>query len=97
MPLKRRRFQGRKTRNYGCKCGRISCPNPAARNGIFGCGDTRPKIATKMGERSQRQKSGKMSGRKSPQKPPIWRCAGNARFVRTGWWAHQGSNLGPAD
>jgi hypothetical protein len=33
--------------------------NPAARNGIFGCGDTPPKIATKMGERSQRQKSGK--------------------------------------
>src|SRR6266481_4251664 len=48
----------RKTRNYGCKCGRISCPNPAAGNGIFGCGDRPPKIATKMGQRSQRQKSG---------------------------------------
>jgi hypothetical protein len=22
--------------------------------------------------------------------------AGNERFAKTGWWAHQGSNLGPA-
>src|SRR5258705_3326185 len=42
-----------------CKCGRILCPNPAAGNGIFGCGDRPPNIAAKMGERSQRQKSGK--------------------------------------
>jgi hypothetical protein len=34
-------------------------PSPAAGNGIFGCGDRPPKIAPKMGERSQRQKSGK--------------------------------------
>src|SRR5258705_8058443 len=50
------------SRNHGrracCKGGRISCPNPAAGNGIFGCGDRPPNIATKMGERSQRQKSG---------------------------------------
>src|SRR5882757_6860493 len=49
----------RKTRNCGCRCGRILCPNPAAGNGIFGCGDRPPNIAAKMGERSQRQKSGK--------------------------------------
>ena len=32
-----------------------------------------------------------MSGRKSPQKGPIWRRIGNVRFAETGWWAHQGS------
>src|SRR5258706_10238661 len=38
-----------------------------------------------------------LSGRKSPQKRAIRRRAGNARFAETEWWAHQGSNLGPAD
>src|SRR5207244_13029746 len=36
-----------------------------------------------------------LSGRKSPQKRPIWRCAGNARFARTGWWRHSGTNWRP--
>src|SRR6266436_8015347 len=36
-----------------------SYPSPAAGNGIFGCRDRPSKISTKMGERSQRQKSGK--------------------------------------
>jgi DNA-binding transcriptional LysR family regulator len=26
---------------------------------------------------------------------PIWRRIGNVWFARTGWWSHQGSNLGP--
>src|SRR6266403_6174988 len=30
-----------------------------------------------------------MSGRKPPQKRPIWRCGGNARFARTEWWCAQ--------
>jgi hypothetical protein len=34
-------------------------PEPAVGNEIFGCRDRPPKIAPKMGERSQRQKSGK--------------------------------------
>ena len=38
-----------------------------------------------------------LSSRKSPQKRPIWRTIGNVRFAETGWWAHQGSNLGPDD
>jgi len=38
---------------------RPSIPLPAAGNRISGCGDRPPNIATKMGERSQRQKSGK--------------------------------------
>jgi len=28
---------------------------------------------------------------------PIWSLPGNPWFGRTGWWAHQGSNLGPDD
>ena len=31
------------------------------------------------------------------RKRPIWRLIGNVRFAETGWWAHQRSNLGPAD
>src|SRR5216683_2787044 len=38
-----------------------------------------------------------VSGRKSPQKRPIWRRLGKEWFAETGWWAHQGSNLGPDD
>src|SRR5258705_13241848 len=40
-------------------CGLASRPTTAAGNGIFGCGDRPPNIAAKMGERSQRPKSGK--------------------------------------
>ena len=28
---------------------------------------------------------------------PSMSTSGNVRFAETGWWAHQGSNLGPAD
>jgi site-specific DNA recombinase len=44
---------------YGCNCARTSRPSPAAGNGIFGCRDRVPKIATKTRERTQRQKSEK--------------------------------------
>src|SRR5258708_3840042 len=37
------------------------------------------------------------SGRKSPQNRPIWRRLRKGWFAETGWWAHQGSNLGPDD
>jgi len=30
-----------------------------------------------------------VSGRKSPQKGPIWRRIGNVRFAETGWWCAQ--------
>src|SRR5258708_615147 len=30
-----------------------------------------------------------ISGRKSAQKRPVWRCVGNAWFARTGWWCAQ--------
>src|SRR5258705_13774139 len=34
IPLSPQQLPRRKTRNCGCKCGRILCPNPAAGNGI---------------------------------------------------------------
>ena len=55
------------------------------------------KIATKMREPPAETKIRELSDRKSPQKGPIWRRIGNVRFAETGWWAHQGSNLGPDD
>src|SRR6266852_536271 len=29
---------------------------------------------------------GELSGRKAPQKRPIWRRLGNMRFAKAGWW-----------
>ena len=38
-----------------------------------------------------------MSGQKSPQKRPIWRCLRHLRFARAGWWCAQSSaNRSPA-
>ena len=38
---------------------------------------------------------------KNPKKPPVHgtnaRITRGVRYLKTGWWAHQGSNLGPAD
>ena len=45
--------------NYGCSAVKLRAENPVAGNGIFGCGDTAPKIATKKRQRGQRPKSGK--------------------------------------
>src|SRR5712664_2074187 len=35
------------------------------------------------------------SGRKSPQKRPIWRRLGKGRFAETGWWRQSGTNWRP--
>ena len=45
--------------NYGCSAVKLRAENPVAGNGIFGCGDGAPKIATKKRQRGQRPKSGK--------------------------------------
>ena len=45
--------------NYGCAAVKLRAENPVAGNGIFGCGDGAPKIATKKRQRGQRPKSGK--------------------------------------
>src|SRR5258705_6027039 len=36
----------------------------------------------------------KVSGRKSPQKRPIWRRPGNVRFAKAGWWWKQSPETG---
>jgi hypothetical protein len=48
-----------KSRNYRCSAVEIRAQALAAGNGIFGCGDGAPIIATKMRERPQRPKSRK--------------------------------------
>src|SRR6266478_2608858 len=35
-----------------------------------------------------------MSGRKCPQKRPIWRRIGDVRFAETGWWCVQSDSNG---
>src|SRR6266404_4751967 len=52
------------------------------------------QIALAPGETKIRE----MSGRKSPQKRPIWRRIGNVRFAETGWWCAQSdANRSPLD
>ena len=51
--------------------------------------ETGPQISPPKWVSARRDKIREMSGRKSPQKRPIWRCAGNTRFSRTGWWCAQ--------
>src|SRR4029077_14925496 len=46
--------------------------------------ETGPQISSPKCVSAHRDKNPEMSGRKSPQKRPIWRRAGNARFARTG-------------
>src|SRR5258705_1748420 len=40
--------------NSGCSAVKLRAENPVAGNGIFGCGDGAPKIATKKRQRGQR-------------------------------------------
>src|SRR5258705_10185282 len=57
-----------------------------------------PKYRHQNGRALTETKIREMSGRKSPQKRPIWRCAGNTRFARTGWWCAQSdTNRSPLD
>jgi hypothetical protein len=70
---------------------------PATGNGIFGCRDRAPKSPRSNAPPYAETKVWELGGRKSPQKRPVWRPTGNMRFARAGWWAHQGSNLGPDD
>ena len=71
------------------QCGPTSRSTEAAGNGIFGCRDEAPKIVIQTRARLQRTKIQELSGRKSPQKRPIWRRIGNVRFAETGWWCAQ--------
>ena len=51
-------YGGPKVGNTCASAVGLSPKSPAAGNGIFGCGDRAPKIATQTHERSQRQESG---------------------------------------
>src|SRR5271168_3980426 len=79
----------------GLNCSRASRSTSAAGNGIFGSRDRAPKVTVQARALPQRLKSWNRVAENPRRKRPIWRPAGNARFARAGWWAHQGSNLGP--
>jgi hypothetical protein len=70
---------------------------PAARNGIFAAGDWRAESASETISPRRDRKSETTTREKWPQKRPSRLQVLISRFRATGWWAHQGSNLGPAD
>src|SRR5258706_1893248 len=84
------------TRNCGFKCSRISCPSPAAGNGIFGCGDRPPKIATEMGERSQRQNLREIRGRKSQPAKSLLFVEFCKKFLKKIGWTQRLDHEGPS-
>jgi hypothetical protein len=69
----------------------------AAGNGIFAAGDRRAESALETISPRRDRKSETTTREKWPQKPPSCVQVLISRFRRTGWWAHQGSNLGPTD
>ena len=66
-------------------------------NGIFAAGDGRAKRHLKTTSLRRDRKSETTGREKWPQKRLFCRRAWTSGFRKTGWWAHQGSNLGPAD
>jgi hypothetical protein len=66
-------------------------------NGIFAAGDWRAKRGLKTMSPRRDRKSETTSREKWRQKRPFCLRAVSRGFRKTGWWAHQGSNLGPAD
>ena len=64
------------------------------RNGIFQCRDGRVKAAFS----SRRDRYGDEGIFEKPAfRGTNARISGGVRYLWTGWWAHQGSNLGPDD
>jgi hypothetical protein len=68
-----------------------------AGNGIFVVGDRRPKTCLRDETYAQRRKSRPHDREKPAENRPFRRQVFHGEFRWTGWWAHQGSNLGPAD
>jgi len=64
------------------------------RNGIFRCKDRRSNPpfcpAETEAETGANSKKPPIRGTNAP-------ITRGVRYLKTGWWAHQGSNLGPAD
>ena len=68
-----------------------------ARNGNFRCRDKATKSATLARIQQQRLRKPKNQGRMSLTSRTYCECLVNTTTTESGWWAHQGSNLGPAD
>ena len=68
-----------------------------AGNGIFATGDRRAKRDLKTVSLRRDRKSETATHEKWPRKRSFCLRAINCGFRKTAWWAHQGSNLGPAD
>src|SRR6516164_597470 len=69
----------------------------AAGNGIFIVGDRRPKTCLRGETYAQRRKSRPHDRENPAENRPFRRKVFHGEFRRTGWWANQGSNLGPTD
>jgi hypothetical protein len=66
-------------------------------NGIFAAGDWRAKRDLKTISPNRDRNSETTAREKWPQKQPLCLQVLISRFRKTGWWADQGSNLGPTD
>jgi hypothetical protein len=67
----------------------------AAGNGIFVVGDRRPETCLRDETCMQRHKSRPHDREKAGRKWAFPQAGLHGEFRWTGWWAHQGSNLGP--
>ena len=67
----------------------------AAGNGIFAAGDRRPKTCLREETYAQRRKSRPHDREKPAENRLFRRLVFHGEFRWTGWWAYQGSNLGP--
>jgi hypothetical protein len=66
----------------------------SAGNGNFRCGDTAQNLARLSAETNAETTR---SGQKPAERRDIAKAPNQVRALETGWWAHQGSNLGPDD
>jgi hypothetical protein len=66
-------------------------------NGIFATGDRRPESGLKTVSPNRDRNSDTTFREKWPQMRPSRLLTWRRGFRKTAWWAHQGSNLGPAD
>jgi hypothetical protein len=80
-----------------CHSGLLSHSANLRQERIFAAGDWRAESASETISPRGDRKSETATREKWPQKRPSCLQVLISRFRRTGWWAHQGSNLGPAD
>jgi hypothetical protein len=75
----------------------LRAQDPVAGNGILRGGDRTPKIVVQASGDLSETKIHEWKAANPGRKRPFEGRHGNARFAKTGWWAHQGSNLRPVD